>query len=145
MDFQHILHTLNSIPPATWAIALPIIVQAVITSPVMLAVKKWFSVDSEKKMLFLVMLASMGAAAVTYLVTVPSFAPWFILVSGWLTFATTQPLYLYAVKPLSKTIGEWFAGKISEAAAINEAKGAAVPATGLPISSTPPSTEDFGH
>lgn len=140
---QHLLHQLNSIPPAAWAVILPTVVQAVITSPIMLGVKKWFSVDSEKKMLFLVMLGSMATAAVGYLVTVPRFAPWFILVSGWLTFAATQPVYIYAVKPLGKIIGGWFAGKIAEATAINEAKGAAVPATGLPVSSTP--TEDFSH
>lgn len=135
MDFSHILHTLNSIPTAAWAVILPTVVQAVITSPLMVAVKKWFSVDSERKMLFLVMLGSMATAAVGYLVTVPRFAPWFILVSGWLTFATTQPVYLYAVKPLSRIVGEWFSGKIAEATAINEAKAAAVPSSGLPVSS----------
>lgn len=136
MNFTHILHSLNSIPAAAWAVILPTVLQAVITSPIMLGIKKWFSVDSEKKMLFLVMLGSMATAAVGYLVTVPKFAPWFILVSGWLTFATTQPLYLYAVKPLARITGEWFTGKIAEATAINEAKAAAVPAAGLPVSSS---------
>lgn len=136
MDFNHILHQLNSISPAAWAIILPTVLQAIITSPIMLGVKKWFSVDGEKKMLFFVMLGSMGAALVGYLITVPRFAPWFILVSGWLTFATTQPVYLYAVKPLARIIGSWFSGKIAEATAINEAKNAAVPATGLPITAT---------
>jgi hypothetical protein len=52
-------------------------------------------------------------------------------------------VYIYAVKPLYKIIGGWFTGKIAEATAINEAKNAAVPAGGLPITAAP--TEDFSH
>lgn len=140
--FQSILNTLNSISPEVWSVIVQSVVSALIVSPLFVAVKKWFSVDGEKKMLFLVMLGSFAAAAVAYLVTVPSFAPWIILAQGWLVFATTQPVYLYFVKPATKSLGTWFSTKLTEAAAINEAKNAAVPATGLPIS-VPAAAEDF--
>jgi Na+/melibiose symporter-like transporter len=142
---QSILHALNSISPDAWGVVVQTLVSALIVSPLFVGIKKWFQVDGEKKMLFLVMLGSMGAAAVAYMLTVPQFAPWIILAQGWLVFATTQPVYMYFVKPVFKNLGSWFTGKLAEAAAINEAKGAAVPATGLPISSVPASTEDFSH
>lgn len=142
---QSILHALNSISPDAWGVVVTTVVSALITSPVVQGLKRWFQVDSEKKILFLVMIGSMGAAAVAYLLTVPQFAPWIILVEGWLVFATTQPLYIYFFKPVFKNLGGWFTGKLAEAAAINEAKSAAVPATGLPVSSIPSSTEDFSH
>lgn len=146
--FQSILHTLNSIPPDVWSIVVQSAVSALVVSPVFVWVKKKFfddKVEREKLMLFLVMLGSFAAAAVAYLITVPTFAPWIILVQGWITFGTTQPVYFYAVKPFIRNVGAWFAGKLAEASAINEAKNAAVPATGLPIIADP-NAEDFsGH
>ena len=143
--FQQVLHTLNSISPDAWSGIIQVVLSSLVVSPVMIGIKKWFSIDGEKKMLFLVMLGSMATAAIAYLLTVPKFAPWIIVITGWLTFATTQPVYLYFVKPLSKSLGEWFTAKVTEAAAINEAKAAAVPATGLPITAGVPTTEDFSH
>lgn len=140
--FQQTLHTLNSIPEAAWNVIIQSVASAVVVSPLFLGVKKWFSIDSPKKMVFLVMLGSMAAAAIAYLVTVPQFAPWFILVTGWLTFATTQPVYHYFAKPFFTWLGAWITGKVNDAKAINEAKSAAVPATGLPITG---STTDFSR
>lgn len=143
--FDSILHALNSISPEAWSVVVQSVVAALIVSPLFVGVKKWFSVDGEKKMLFLVMLGSIGAAAVAYMLSVPSFAPWVILVQGWLTFATTQPIYLYFVKPTFKRLGVWFSEKLAEAAALNEARAAAVPAGGLPVTAVPSATEDFSH
>lgn len=144
--FQSILHTLNSIPADVWSVVVQSAVSALVVSPVFVWVKKRFfddEVERERLMLFLVMAGSFVAAAVAYLITVPTFAPWIILVQGWITFGTTQPVYFYAVKPFIRNVGTWFTGKIAEATAINEAKNAAVPATGLPILSDK-QIEDFG-
>lgn len=139
--FHAIAHALNSISPEAWGILATTVTTALVSSPVVQGLKKWFQVDEEKKVLFLVMLVSMASAAVAYLITVPQFAPWFILAQGWLTLGTSIPLYVFFLKPLFQNLGAWFTGKLAEAAAINEAKAAAVPAAGLPTAST----EDFSH
>lgn len=142
---QYILNILNSIPGDAWSVIIDVLVSAVIVSPLALGVKKWLSVDNEKKMLILVVVGSMLASAGAYLQSVPKFAPWFVLVQGWLVFATTQPVYFLFVKPLSKRLGVWFTEQIAKVALANEAKAAAVPAEGLPLTSTPSPVEDFSH
>lgn len=132
MDFAKILETLNSVPAEIWSTLIEIIVSAVIVSPVALAIKKWFSIDGEKKMVFIVTIGSFAAATATYMLTVPEFAPWIILVQGWLTLATTQPVYYFFIKPLFRRIGAWFTDQIAKATQISEAKAAQVPPEGLP-------------
>ena len=66
------------------------------------------------------------------MLTVPEFAPWIILVQGWLTLATAQPVYYFFVKPLFRRLGAWFTDQITKATQISEAKAAQVPPEGLP-------------
>lgn len=135
-QLKQALDFVNSLPPEVWPIVTEIIVSALVVSPVMLGIKKWFSIDGEKKMVIFVMIGSMIASIVAYMLTVPEFAPWLILVQGWLVFATTQPVYYLFIKPLFRRIGTWFTDQITKAAAISEAKAAAVPADGLPLPGT---------
>jgi hypothetical protein len=142
---QRFLDLLNSIPAEAWSVIMQTVVAAAIVSPVGLAIKKWLSIDSEKKMLTLIMLSSLLAGALQYLHSVPQFAPWFAIVQGWLIFATTQPVYRFAVKPLAVRLGVWWNEQLIKATATNEAKAATVPPQGLPVKSTPQPFEDFSH
>lgn len=132
--FQKILDTLNSVPADVWADAVNVIVSAIIVSPTALALKQWWNVNNEKIMVTIVILGSMVAAAIAYLQTTQEFGPWFVAVQGWLTFAATQPVYYFFVKPLWKRLIVWFEVKVAEAAALNDTRSAQVPADGLNIS-----------
>lgn len=151
MELLHsALQTLNSVPSEAWSMLVEVLVGALTVSPLAQAIKKWFNGDGdktlgEKRMLAIVMAGSVMAAAVSYIVTVPEFAPWVITVQGALTFAATQPVYVYLVKPLSKRLGAWFSEQVAKASAITEAKAAKVPAAGLPITSAAVPVEDFSH
>jgi hypothetical protein len=145
---QEILNTLNSVPKETWATIAQVVGSAFIVSPVALAIKKWFSVDGEKKMTALVILFSMVASAVVYLQDVPQFAPWFVAVQGLLVYATSQPVYFFFIKPLFARIGVSFSTQVAKAVAYrDEVQSAEVPAQGLPLSPVLPSPEhqDFSH
>ena len=142
---RQIQQILNDVPAEAWGELVNIVVSAFIVSPVALAIKKWFSVDGEKKMVALVMAGSVLAAAGAYLMSVPEFAPYIILITGGLTFATTQPVYYFFVKPVFTRISAWFAAEVAKAATQTEAQAAAVPAEGLPISSKPKLIDDFSN
>lgn len=139
------LQILNDVPSEAWGALIDIVVSAFLVSPLALAIKKWFSVDGEKKMVGLVMFGSILAAGGAYLMSVPEFAPWIILITGGLTFATTQPVYYFFVKPLFTRLSAWFAEEVAKASLQTEAKAAAVPAEGLPISSKPKLIDDFSN
>ena len=141
---HYILNTLNSIPSDAWGYVISVLVSAVATSPVVQIIKKWFSIDGEKKMLALTIVGSMLASAIVYLQGVPQFAPYFVLIQGWLVFATTQPVYYLFVKPLSKKLEIYFAGQIARYATVAEAKNAAVPAGGIG-QAAPAGAEDFSR
>lgn len=148
--FQHfpamLLAALNSIPSDAWGVTIETVVSAVIVSPIMMAVKKWWDIDNEKKMLLLVIAGSLLAGAADYLHGIPEFAPWFAIVQGWLVFATTQPVYRFFVKPLFARLGSAIAAQLAKVATVSEAKAATVPPQGLPISAaTPPPADDFSH
>ncbi len=142
-NLKQVLDILNDVPAEVWSVVIETVVGALIVSPVMLGIKKWFSIDGEKKMVVFVMIGSMLAAVAAYMLTVPEFAPWLILVQGWLVFATTQPVYYLFIKPLVRKLGAWFTDQIAKAAAISEAKAAAVPATGLPLPGSGNMFDDF--
>jgi hypothetical protein len=131
--FQQILDTLNQVPADVWGYVIQIIVSAVIVSPVALALKKWWKINGEIVMMGIVILGSVLSAVLIYLQSDPRFAPWIVAVQGGLTFATTQPVYYLAVKPLYRQLSAWFTSQVAEAVELNEVKSAAVPATGLPI------------
>lgn len=139
------LSFLNTIPSEAWNILAEVIVGALAVSPVMLAIKKWLSIDGEKKMMFLVIFGSMLASAGLYLRGIPQFAPWFVAVQGTLVFAFSQPVYYLFVKPLYRKLGASLTVQINKAKDLNEAKTAAVPAGGLPVPTTPQVIEDFSH
>lgn len=132
--FQNALNTLNQVPPEAWSIIIEIAISALIVSPFMLGLKKWFKIHGEKLMVLLVAFFSIAASVVAYLIADPYFAPWIILVQGWLTFATTQPVYYLLVKPFFGKLGAWFTDQVAKATQITEAKAAAVPPEGLPVS-----------
>jgi hypothetical protein len=51
---QQLLALLNSVPSDAWGVVIETIVSAFVVSPLALGLKKWLSVDSEHKMLGLV-------------------------------------------------------------------------------------------
>lgn len=128
-----VLNFFNSIPAEAWGMLAEVIVAAFAVSPVMVAVKKWFSVDSEKKMMGLVILGSMFASVGLYLRSIPEFSPWFVAVQGMLVFACTQPVYYLFIKPLFRKLGATFTIQIQRAKNFNEARSAIVPAGGLQL------------
>lgn len=146
MEHLHqVLNILNTIPADVWSVVVEIIVSALVVSPLFIGIKKWWNINGEIKMFLLVFAGSFVAAVSAYALTIPQFAPWIILVQGWLIFATTQPVYFLAAKPLFRRLGAWFSDQISKASTINEAKAASVPSGGLPISGTPSPIDDYGH
>jgi hypothetical protein len=116
---QSALQTVNSVPGDAWTLIIEILVAALITSPVVLGIKKWWHVHSDKIMLAITIGASLLAGVVLYLQNDPELAPWFALVQGWLIFATTQPVYRYFIKGLFARLGVWFNEKVEEAARYN--------------------------
>ena len=141
---NYILNALNSIPGDVWGYIITLIVAALPTSGIVMAIKKWFSVDGEKKMLTITIIGSMAASAVAYLQSTPEFAPWFVILQGWLVFATTQPVYYLFIKPLTKKLEVYWATQIAKYATTAEAKNAAVPAGGLNVP-TPAADVDFSR
>jgi hypothetical protein len=145
MDLHAIISQVNSlvgsIPSGTWDILLQSAIGAVTVSPIALGIKKWFSIDSDKKMVLIVTIGSFLAAASAYLLTVPKFAPWIILLQGWITYGVSQPVYYIVVKPFFKRLGAFLVEKVTAVTLLNEARAAAVPSTGLPTAT--PSYSDF--
>jgi hypothetical protein len=139
--FHQILSLLNQVPQGVWDMIIQVVMSAVTVSPIGLALKKWWNIESEKIMLSLVMFASVAAPALLYLKSDPQFAGWIVLVEGGLVFATTQPVYYFFVKPLGKKMGTWFGGELAKAASIKQAqediKSALEPAGGLKLTPDP--------
>ena len=138
MDFLHqILTQLNSIPRETWTLLIDAIITTVLpalaVSPIALALKKWWKINSDRLMVIIVAAGSVLSTLVVFALDSPDFP---LPIQAWLTFATTQPVYYFFVKPLYLRISAWVALQIAEAAKLNEAKSAEVPVTGLPIGST---------
>lgn len=130
MDIAKIIDALNWI-----ALNIPwdLVIASGVLSPVLLGVKKWFSVQSEKVMMTLVIVFGAIGATVSYLVGVPTTDPTIIAVHGLVISALSQPFYYLLVKPASK----WLSAELAKAAAFDaEVKSAAIPADGLPISQT---------
>ena len=130
---QPIADALNQVPPAFWPLAVQTVISAVIVSPLALTIKKWWKIEGEKVMMFIVILGSIVTAVIAYLQDDPKYGPWLVAVQGGLTFATTQPVYYLFVKPLYSGLASWFASQVAQAAQLNDVKSAAVPASGLPI------------
>lgn len=128
-----VLNFFNSVPSEAWGMLIEVVVASFAVSPIMVAVKKWFAVDSEKKMMGLVILGSMFASVGLYLRGVPEFSPWFVAVQGMLVFACTQPVYYLFIKPLFRKLGATVTIQIQKAKGYNEARSAIVPAGGLPL------------
>lgn len=128
---NNLLRILNEVPEEVWLIVAETIVVALIASPLVVGLKKWLSINSEKVMLVTTILASMAGAAGAYAINDPVFSAAWLPVHGWLIFATTQPIYRFLVKPIIRKIQ----ATIAEAVAFNnEIKSAAVPPAGLPHS-----------
>lgn len=109
-----------------------LVIASGVLSPVVLLVKKWLHLQSEKVMMTLVLVLSMLGSAVTYILSATSNDPTIIAVQGFIVAAMSQPVYYLIVKPFSL----WFSGELAKARAFDaEVKSAAIPATGLPISS----------
>lgn len=126
------LDLVNSVPSIAWEVAVEAIVGAVATSAVFVGVKKFFSVDSERKMIMLVIFGSMVMGALEYLRGLPQFTPYFALAQGAATFTVSQPVYQFFIKPLVAALTRKWHGIVTNAKGINEEiKSAAVPASGL--------------
>lgn len=105
---------------APWAAVLA----AGILSPILLAIKKKFKVQSEKVMICLVAFAGLVVAGGNYLLHVPTQNPTIIALQGLAVAFMTQPFYFFIVKPLSIAVTE----QLAKAAAFDEqVKSAANP------------------
>lgn len=125
---DQILPTLNTIAQA---IPWDLVAASGILSPVVLLVKKWLSIQSEKVMMTLVLVLSMLGSAVTYILSTTSADPTIIAAQGFIVAAMSQPVYYLAVKPFSV----WLGAELAKARAFDaEVKSAAIPASGLPVS-----------
>lgn len=94
-------------------------------SPILLAIKKWFSVQSEKVMISLVALSGMLVAGANYLLHVPTHDPTVIALQGAAIAFLTQPFYFFIVKPIAASVEE----QLAKAAAFDrQVKSAAEPA-----------------
>lgn len=112
-----------------------------ILSPLLLGLKKWFSVQSEKVMISLVALVALATAAGHYLLTTPIQAPGVIAIQAAVLAFMTQPIYFFVVKPAAA----WFGEQLAKAAAFDaQVKSAIEPVNGLPLGAGP-ATEDFSH
>lgn len=141
---NHLLSFLNSIPSEFWGFLIETIIAAIPVSIAGIVIKKWRDIDNEKKMLIIIIGTSMLAGVLEYLHGNARFAPWTAIVQGWFTFAATQPVYFLFVKPLYARFQIWFAEQVAKVALSSEAKAAAVPAEGLPITvSASTGTSDF--
>lgn len=125
---QQTLQTVNSIAQM---IPWDLVIASGVLSPVVLVIKKWLSIQSEKVMMTLVLLVSMIGATASYLLGTTSSDPTIIAVQGFMVAAMSQPVYYLAVKPFSA----WLGAELAKARAFDaEVKSAAIPAEGLPIS-----------
>lgn len=142
----YILNTIASHVPWTAIVASGFI------SPLLVGIKKWFSVKSEKVMISLVTIISGVVAALNYLIHIPTHDPTIIAVQAAVVAFMTQPIYFFVVKP---ALG-WLGDTIAAAAAFRkEVQSAAVPTSGLPNSAAvatssasttvPVQVEDFSH
>lgn len=128
---QKILDILNNVPPGTYEA----MIASGVISPVLLGIKKWLSVKSERVMVTLVIVIAMLTAAGNYLLHVPVHDPSIIALQGSVIAFMTQPVYFFFVKPLFNKVSE----TLSAASKFNdEVKSAVEPPEGLPISTYPP-------
>lgn len=106
---------------------------AVIASPLVsgliVAIKKWFSVQSERVMISLVALVAMIVAGGNYLLHVPTHDPSIIAVQAAVLAFMTQPAYFFIVKPLAASIEQ----QLQKAAAFDaQVKSASQPVAPVP-------------
>jgi len=99
-------------------------------SPILLGIKKWFSVQSEKVMISLVAVSGMLVAGANYLLHVPTHDPTIIAAQGAAIAFMTQPFYFFVVKPLAAAVGE----QLAKAAAFD----AQVKSAGQPVTASGP-------
>lgn len=82
-----------------------------VLSPLVLAIKKWFSVQSERIMITIVALVATITAGANYLIHVPTHDPSIIALQATVLAFLTQPVYFFVVKPGFK----WFQQRTEEA------------------------------
>lgn len=128
---HEVLDFLNRIPAGTWEIILA----SGVISPFLQSIKHWLSVQSDKVMFTLLVLASGVVATGHYLLVTPSTNPSIIALQTALLSFMTQPFYFFLVKPLYKSLTDGLS---------KEAKSAIEPVGGIPMA-TPETvaTTDF--
>jgi len=93
-------------------------------STLLVGVKKWFSVQSDKVMISLLFLSAGLLAVGHYLLTAPSDDPSIIALQGAAFAVLTQGVYHFAVKPARK----WLQARVLEAAELKLSQEAEAPA-----------------
>lgn len=122
-----LLNLLNSV---VTHIPWDILLASGVISPLLVGIKKWFSVQSEKVMITLVAVLSLLTALAHYLMTTPTSDPTIIAVQGAVLAFMTQPVYFFVVKPFYL----WISGELAKANAYDqELKSAIIPEEGLPL------------
>ncbi len=149
---EKIIQAIAAVPDGAWQA----IGAAFIASPLIQALKRWASVQSEKVMITLVAFVSFVAAGIQYLVSTPSDNPLIIVLHTAVVGFASQPVYFFFVKPLYMELSRIL---ISARKFNDEVKTAVIPEEGLPISAQGPtgpadaptplgtslSTEDFSN
>lgn len=136
---NNILHYINIIVShIPWAA----VAASGVISPLLMMIKKWLDIKSEKVLISLVGLMSAGAVMANYLLHVPTSDPSIIAIQTAVVGFMTQPIYYFIVKPGFAWIGETVA---AAAAFKKEVKSAAVPTTDASVQVAPPVVDNFTH
>lgn len=135
------MNVATALTPEQWQIAGETVISAVLLSPFMAGVKKWFNVHRELLMTIYVIGGAIVTAAIAYVRDTPGTAPWLIIpLQGLVTFALSQPVYYGLVKPIRNKVRV----AVAEAKALNDAKrAAALSDDGSLYQPTPATTTDF--
>lgn len=121
--------TLNVINWLAVNIPWDLVLASGVLSPVLLAIKKWRHIQSEKVMMSLVLVVSIAGATASYILSSTSDLPTVIAIQGLMVAAMSQPWYYIIYKPATK----WLSAELAKAKAFDaEVKSAAIPAAGLP-------------
>lgn len=130
-------HGLNGLAPEDWSMFNEIIFVSIVVPLATELLKHWkrLNLTSGNKKFVVAFLLSIFGGALAYLHGQPEYARWFALAQGAFSFTLSQPLYRFALKPLFAKLALWWQDQLSKAAALNEAKAAAVPQNGeeLPL------------
>lgn len=130
MDINHILinikSVVNGVPTQVWVTLFGGVAVAISSE----AFKIINQIKSNSRMRVLVTILSGAYAVVMYLINTRPDLPWVALIQGLAVYASSQPVYFKAVKPLRQIV----TAKLAQSNLKEEAQSAVIPPEGLPTS-----------